>query len=100
MVISITRDDTKIKTTYNHLLHLILYTHPADDLHVLHAAQNLVLDLETGFHAEGGAFLDCEGMLVEVFKRARLGQVDDDVGSAFYLQAQREDDDFAWVLGV
>ncbi len=68
--------------TYNHLLHLILHTHPADDLHILHPAQDLVLYLESCLHPEGSTFLDSEGMLVETLQRAGRGEVDDDVGAA------------------
>jgi hypothetical protein len=69
--------------THDHLLHLVLHPHPADHLHILHPAQDLVLHLEPRLHSERGALLDGERMLVQGFKSARFGQVDDDVGAAF-----------------
>ena len=86
--------------TYNHLLHLLLHAHPRDDLHVLHAAEDFVLDAEASLHAESGALLDGEGLLVEGLEGAGLGQVDDDVRSALDFQTQGEQDDLARVVGV
>lgn len=86
--------------TYNHLLHLLLHAHPRDDLHVLHAAEDFVLDAEASLHAESGALLDGEGLLVEGLEGAGLGQIDDDVRSALDFQAQGEQDDLAGVVGV
>ena len=86
--------------TYNHLLHLLLDAHPRDDLHVLHAAEDIVLDAEAGLHAESGALLDGEGLLVEGLESAGLGQVDDDVRSAIDFETQGEKDDLARVVGV
>jgi hypothetical protein len=88
------------KKTYNHLLHLGLGAHPGNDLDIFHAAQDLVLDTETGFHAESGALFDGEGLLVEGVQGALLRQVDHDVGAAFDFQAQGEQDHFARVVGV
>lgn len=59
-----------------------------------------MLHLEARLHAEGGALLDGEGVLVQVLERAGLRQVDDDVLTALHLEAEREDDDFARVVGV
>lgn len=87
----------KGQQTHNHLLHLILHPHATDNLHVLQPAKDLMLDAEAGLHAEGGALLDGERVLVEVLEAAGLGQVDDDVGAALDLQPEREDDDFAGV---
>jgi hypothetical protein len=89
-----------IRKTYNHLLHLGLGAHPGNDLDVFHAAQDLVLDAEAGFHAESGALFDGEGLLDEGVQGTLLRQVDHDVGAAFDFQAQREQDHFAWVVGV
>lgn len=86
--------------TYNHLLHLLLDAHPRDDLHVLHAAEDVVLDAETGLHAESRALLDGERLLVEGLEGAGLGQVDNDVRSALDFETQREQDDFTRVVGV
>jgi hypothetical protein len=49
----------------NHLLHLVRDTHALDNLDVLHARQDLVLDSEAGLHAESGTFLDGEGLGLE-----------------------------------
>lgn len=65
--------------TDNHLLHLTLHAHATDDLHVLHPAQNLVLHLKAGLHAEARPLLDREGMLVQILESAGLAEVDDDV---------------------
>jgi hypothetical protein len=89
-----------IQPAYNHLLHLVLHAHPAHHLDILQPAQNLMLDLEAGLHAEGGALLDGEGVLVEVLQGAGLGEVDDDVGSALHFKTEGVDDDFARVVGV
>jgi len=86
--------------TDNHLLHLTLHAHATDDLHVLHPAQNLVLHLKAGLHAEARPLLDREGMLVQILESAGLAEVDDDVRAAIHFKAQRQDDDFAWVVGV
>lgn len=59
-----------------------------------------MLDAEAGLHAESGALLDGEGLLVEGLEGAGLGQVDDDVRSALDFQAQGEQDDLARVVGV
>lgn len=71
---------------YDHLLHLVLYTHPAYYLDVLHPTEDLVLHLEARLHAESRALLDRKRVLVKVFQRAGLAQVDDDVRSALDLQ--------------
>ena len=59
-----------------------------------------MLDAEAGLHAEGGALLNGEGLLVEGLEGAGLGQVDDDVRSALDFQTQGEQDDLARVVGV
>lgn len=59
-----------------------------------------MLDAEAGLHAESGALLDSERLLVEGLKGAGLGQVDDDVRSALDFKAQGEQDDLAGVVGV
>ena len=59
-----------------------------------------MLDTEAGLHAEGGALLDGEGLLVEGVEGALLGEVDDDVRAALDLEPKGEQDDFARVVGV
>ena len=59
-----------------------------------------MLDLELGLHAERGALLDGEGLVVECFERTRRPQIDDDVVTAFDLEAEREDNAFARVVGI
>lgn len=86
--------------TYNHLLHLLLDAHPRHDLHILHAAEDVVLDAEASLHAESGALLNGKGLLVEGLEGTGLGQIDDDVGAAFDFEAERDQDDFAVVVGV
>jgi hypothetical protein len=59
-----------------------------------------VLDAEAGFHAERGALLDGERLLVQRLESTGLGQVDNDIGAAFHFETEREQDDFARVVGV
>jgi hypothetical protein len=59
-----------------------------------------MLDLEAGLHAESGALLDGEGVLVEIFERARLREVDDDIGAAVDFQSKGQNDDASFVVGV
>lgn len=59
-----------------------------------------MLDTEAGLHAESGALLDGEGLLVERLQSTGLGQVDDDVGPALDFKTEREEDDLARVVGV
>ena len=59
-----------------------------------------MLDAEAGLHAERRPFLDGEGVLVQFVQRSGLGQVDDDVRTAFDLEAEGEDDAFARVARV
>ena len=59
-----------------------------------------MLDLEPRLHPELGAFLDSEGLLVQLLQGAGRAEVDDDVAAAGDFEAQGEDDDFAWVAGV
>jgi hypothetical protein len=49
----------------DHLLHLVRDTHALDNLDVLHARKDLVLDSEAGLHAEGSTLLDGEGLRLE-----------------------------------
>jgi hypothetical protein len=84
----------------HHLLHLVADTHACDLLQVLEAGENLVLDLELGLHAEGGALLDGEGLVLEGLEGTGRLEVDDDVGTALDLEAERVDDALAGVVGV
>lgn len=72
-------------SSYNHLLHLLADHGALDDLDVLHARQDLVLDFKAGFHAEDGAFFDGEGFIFEGLEGAGGGEVDDDVGAVLDL---------------
>lgn len=75
-----TRREQRNANTYNHLLHLILDAHARHNLHILHAAENLMLDPKACFHAERSALLDRERLLVERLQGVFGGQVNDDVG--------------------
>ena len=88
------------ENAYHHLLQLIADTHACDLLEVLETCQNLVLDLELRLHAKLGTLLDGKGLLLELLKRTRSTQVDDDVVAAFYLETKGEDDAFARIVGV
>lgn len=59
-----------------------------------------MLDFELGLHAEVGAFLDGEGLVLEGFDGTGGPEVNGDVGASLDLQSEREDDAFAWVVGV
>jgi hypothetical protein len=59
-----------------------------------------MLDTEASLHAERGALLDGEWLLVQRLQSTGLGQVDNDIGAAFHFETEREQDDFAGVVGV
>jgi hypothetical protein len=59
-----------------------------------------VLDAEASLHAESGALLDSEGLFVERLEGTGLGEVDNDIGTAFDFQAEGEQDHFAIVVGI
>lgn len=59
-----------------------------------------MLDLELHLHTELGALLDGEGLALELLDGAGRLEVDDYVGAAFDLEAERLDDAFARVGGV
>ena len=87
-------------TTYHHLLQLIAHWASGDLLEVLQAREDLVLHLELRLHAELGTLLDDEGLALELVNGAGRPKVDDDIGAAFDLEAERLDDAFARVIGV
>jgi hypothetical protein len=86
--------------TDHHLLHLVAQTHARHLLEVLEPRQDLVLHLELRLHAELRALLDGEGLVLERLDGAGRLEVDDDVRAAFDLEAEREDDALARVVGV
>jgi hypothetical protein len=59
-----------------------------------------VLNLEGDLHAEHGALLDCERLVLERGNSGLVLQVDDDVWPAIDLEAEGEDDALARVAGV
>ena len=68
----------------NHFLVLVHFDALALDLlDVLQARKNLTVDSEDDLHLVGAAFLDGEWVLAQGLDRARLGEVDDDRGSAY-----------------
>lgn len=86
--------------THHHFLHLAAQRSLADLLQVLQARKNLMLHLELCLHAELCAFLNPERLVLELLERAGGLEVDDYVGTAFDLEAEREDDAFAGIVGV
>lgn len=86
--------------TYNHLLVLLAEDLALDDLDVLQAGEDLVLDLEADLHAEGSALLDCKGLLGQGIDGSGVLQIDDNVVAALDLEAEGEDDALAGVVGV
>lgn len=90
-----------LEETYNHFLILAnTNTLALDDLDVVQSRQNLVLDLELRRHAELGALLDFERLVLESGFRTLFGQVDGDGWAAFRVHGQREDDAVAWIIWV
>lgn len=73
----------------NHLLHLVRDAHALDDLNVLHARKDLVLNSETGLHAESSSFLDGERLRLQRFESTGRRQIDDDVGTALNLVTRK-----------
>ena len=71
-----------------------------DNLNVVQAAKDLVLDLELGDHGELGVLLDLEGAVLEGGLAAGSRQVDSNGRAAGGLHGQREDDADSGVLGV
>ena len=59
-----------------------------------------MLDAEAGLHAEASTLLDGEGLLVERLQGTGLGEINDDVGSAFDFETKGEQDHFARIVGV
>jgi hypothetical protein len=56
-------------------------------LEILQAGQDLVLNFELDLHAELRAFLDGEGLRLEILKLTLMAKVDDDVRTTFDLVA-------------
>lgn len=87
--------------TYNHL-RVLGHTDALalDDLDVVQAAEDLVLDLELGAHGELGALLDGKGLVLEGGLAARGGQVNGDGRATRRVHGEGEDDADAAVVGV
>lgn len=78
--------------------HLLILTNrdtlPFDLLDILQARQDLVLDLEFRLHSVCTTFLDDEGLLLQLFDRAGLGQVNNNRRATFdFLGAWSETTD-------
>lgn len=87
--------------THNHLRVLgDLDALPLNDLDIVQAAQNLMLDLERGRHGKLGALLDLEGLVLEVLLASGSGQVNGDGVAAGCVHRQGEDDADAGIVGV
>lgn len=57
-----------------------------DNLEILQAGQDLMLDFELNLHAVLGAFLDGEWLGLECFELTRVTEIDDDVWAAVDLE--------------
>jgi hypothetical protein len=77
-----------VDQAYNHLLLLLTDDTALDDLHILQARKDLVLNLEANFHTELSSLLDCKWLLLKSLDGAGGFQVDDDVGPAGHLEAK------------
>jgi hypothetical protein len=71
-----------------------------NDLNVVQAAKDLVLDFELGAHGELGTLLDLEGLVLEGRLASRLGEIDGDGRTASRLHGEGEDDADSGVVGV
>lgn len=86
---------------YNHLrVFRDLDALALDDLNVVEAAENLMLDLELGAHGKLGTFLDLEGLVLEALLAAWRGEVNRDGWAARRVHGEGEDDADARVVGV
>jgi hypothetical protein len=69
--------------TYKHLLILANpNTLALDNLEVLEAAQNIVVDLKGNLNTKVGALLDCEGLVLQLVERARGRDIDNNIWAA------------------
>lgn len=59
-----------------------------------------MLHAEPRLHAESGALLDGERMVLEIFQCVGLLKIQDDVGSAFNFETQRKNDHTTRIFGV
>lgn len=73
---------------------------PLNDLDVVQAAEDLVLDLEVGHHGELCVLLDAERLVLERVLASGGRQVDGDGVAAGGLHGQGEDDADAGVAAV
>jgi hypothetical protein len=86
---SVIRINSPPATTYNHLLALLAQPHPFNSLHILHTAQNLMLHRKPHLDTKRSSLLDCKRLVLELLELTRLGQVNDDIGAALNLEAER-----------
>lgn len=71
-----------------------------DDLNVVQAAENLVLDFESSAHGELGTLLDPEGLIFETVLASGGGEIDGDGIASSGIHGEGEDDADAGVVGV
>jgi hypothetical protein len=71
-----------------------------DDLDVVQAGEDLVLDLELGAHGELGVLLDLERLVLQRGLAAGGGEVDGDGVATGRVHGEGEDDADAGVVGV
>lgn len=91
----------QVRKTYNHLTILRhLDTLALDNLNIVQAAQNLVLNLESGRHGELGALLDLERLVLEGGLGAGGRKVDRHSWTAGRVHGEAVDDADALVVGV
>ena len=61
---------------------------PFHHLQVFQTAQDVMLNLEIGLHAEWGAFFDGEWLRLQSFNGAWCSKIDGDVLTSFDLQGE------------
>ena len=71
-----------------------------DDLDVVQAAENLVLNFKLGAHGELGALLDLEWLVFEAIFASRSRQIDGDGIATGGIHGQRQDDTDTRIVGV
>ena len=77
------------RRTHNHFFVLAdPNSFPFHHLQVFQTAQDVMLNIEVGLHAELSAFLDCERFRLQSFNGARCIKIDGNVFTSFDFQGE------------
>lgn len=87
--------------SYNHL-RILGHTHALalDDLNIVQAAKDLVLDFKSSAHGELGTLLDLEGLIFEALFASGCREVNGDRIASSRVHGESEDDADSRVFGV